>query len=275
MPEKTDMEPLPKELAASAALTIQSRLNSVSGGKVLDVATGSGDFIEILMKTLQDYDCFVGIDISRTGLITAEKRFSDKPAKMIEMNAESLGFRNDSFDTISMAYSLHHLQRGDEVLGEMHRVLRPGGTLIITEEVCDGKQTDAQKTSIMQHAWAARIDSWLGEVHRTTLAKHRIEEMISRLRLESIELFESTHPVECLFCERRFRCDDPKSAENVRRSIKEINDGLKKLKKIPDPEARLQLKEMGEALKDRNRSVGNAHPSILLALGKKGSSNQG
>jgi uncharacterized Zn-finger protein len=127
----------------------------------------------------------------------------------------------------------------------------------------------------MQHAWAARIDSWLGEVHRTTLAKHRIEEMISRLRLESIELFESTHPVECLFCERRFRCDDPKSAENVRRSIKEINDGLKKLKKIPDPEARLQLKEMGEALKDRNRSVGNAHPSILLALGKKGSSNQG
>lgn len=269
------METLPKRLAVSKAVTMRSRLSSISGGKVLDVATGSGDFIDTLMKTLRDYDCFVGIDISKEDLEAAEKRFRERQVTVIEMSAESLGFDDSSFDTVAMAYSLHHLRRGDEVLGEMRRVLKPGGTLIITEEFCDGRQTDAQRTNILQHAWEARIDSLLGETHKTTLAKHSIEEMISRLRLESIELFESTHPVECLFCERKFQCDDPKSAENVSRSFKEIADGLKKLEGITDLETRLQLQEVGAELRTRTEKYGNAHPSVLLAIGSKAGGSRG
>jgi methylase of polypeptide subunit release factors len=55
-------------LAASGAVKILSKLGSISGGKVLDVATGSGDFVDTLMKALKDYDCFVGIDISAKDL---------------------------------------------------------------------------------------------------------------------------------------------------------------------------------------------------------------
>lgn len=263
------MENLPKRLATSGALKIRSKLSLISGGKVLDVATGSGDFVDTLMKTLKDYDCFVGIDISRKSLESAKKRFVDKPVKLIEMNAKSLKFDDNSFDTVCMAYSLHHLERTDKVLAEMYRVLKPSGNLIIQEEYFDGNQTLAQKTNLLQHAWEAQIDSLLGEFHKTTLTKHKIKEIISNLQLETVEIIESTHSVECLFCERRFRCDDPKSEEQIYRSLKEIDDNLKRLKQIKDPEARVRLRKMGEELKERNREFGNAHPSVLFVIGRK------
>jgi hypothetical protein len=41
-------------LECSGASVIASRLRSLSGGRVLDVATGSGGFIRVLLKTLKD-----------------------------------------------------------------------------------------------------------------------------------------------------------------------------------------------------------------------------
>ena len=264
-----DLEDLPKGLAVSGAVEIRVRLGLISGGKVLDVATGSGDFIDILMKALKDYDGFVGVDISRKDLESAKKRFGDRPVKLVEMNAELLEFEDDSFDMVCMAYSLHHLDRVSRVLAEMRRVLKPGGIFIIQEEFCDGKQTEAQKTDILQHAWEAQIDSLLGKTHKTTFTKHRIEEAIGDLQLEQVEVFESTHPVECLFCKSKFKCEDPKSIEGIDRSIREIDGNLKRLKEVADLKARLKLQKIGEELKERNRKFGHAHPSVLLVIGRK------
>jgi SAM-dependent methyltransferase len=266
---KTDLENLPRRLAASGAVEIRAKLGSISGGKVLDVATGSGDFIDTLMKALKNYDCFVGIDISRKDLESAEKRFRERSVKLVEMNAESLEFDDNSFDTVSMAYSLHHLVRIDKVLAEMRSVLKPGGHLIIQEEFCDGKQTEAQKTHILQHAWDAQIDSLMGKTHKATFTKHRIKKAIGCLMLEPVEIFESTHPVKCLFCEKKFRCDDPKSEKEIDSSIKEIEDNLKRLKEVADPKDRIRLGRLGEELKERNREFGNAHPPVLFAIGRK------
>jgi SAM-dependent methyltransferase len=266
---KTDLENLPRRLSASGAVEIRAKLGSISGGKVLDVATGSGDFIDTLMKALKNYDCFVGIDISRKDLESAEKRFRERSVKLVEMNAESLEFRDNSFDTVSMAYSLHHLVRIDKVLAEMRSVLKPGGHLIIQEDFCDGNQTEAQKTHVLQHAWDAQIDSLMGKTHKATFTKHRIKEAIGCLMLEPVEIFESTHPVKCLFCEKKFRCDDPKSEKEIDSSIKEIEDNLKRLKEVADPKDRIRLGRLGEELKERNREFGNAHPPVLFAIGRK------
>jgi len=264
-----DLENLPKRLAASGAVEIAVKLGSISGGKVLDVATGSGDFIDSLMKALKDYDCFVGIDISKKDLESAKKRFTDQPVKLMEMNAESLEFDDNSFDMVCMAYSLHHLDRIDKVLAEMRRVLKPGGNLIIQEEFCDGTQTEAQKTNILQHAWGAQIDSLLGETHKATFTKRRIKEVIGSLQLERVEIFESTHPLVCLFCEKKFGCEDPKREERLHGSLKEIDGSLERLKEVTDPKARVRLQKIGEELKERNRKFGNENPSNLFAIGRK------
>ena len=265
----TDLENLPVALAKSGAVKMRLKLDVISGGRVLDVATGSGDFIDLMMKTLKDYDCFVGIDLSRKDLATAKTRFQGKPVRLKEMNAETLDFDDCSFDTVCMAYSLHHLKNIDKVLSEMRRVLKPGGTFIIQEEFRDGNQTEAQQTNLLQHAWEAEIDSLLGETHKTTFTKHEIKNYIQKLQLETVELLESTHPVECLLCERKLRCDDPKSEGQVSRSLKEINDNLERLKEIADPDAVVRLRKAGKELRTRNRQLGNAHPSVVLVIGRK------
>ena len=263
------MKNLPERLAASGAVEMRAKLGSISGGNVLDVATGDGDFINVLRKTLKDYGSFAGIDISKKDLESAKNRFKDQPVELLEMNAESLDFDDNSFDTVSMAYSLHHLNRTDKVLTEMQRVLKPGGNLIIQEEFRDGNQIEAQKTNILQHAWEAEIDTLLGKTHRETFTKHEIEEIVSHMQLEQAEIFESTRPVKCLSCERRYKCEDPKDEGNIQGQIKEIDDNLKRLQDIADPKTRKNLQKKGEELKERNREFGNATPSTLLAVGKK------
>jgi len=223
------------------------------------------------MKALKDYDCIVGVDISKDDLESARKRFTNQSVEVFEMNVESLEFDDDSFDTMSMAYSLHHLDGMNKAMAEMLRVLKPGGNLIIQEEFCDGEQSEAQRTNLLQHVWDAQIDSLLGQTHKATFTRQMIQEAVGNLQLEAVEIFESTHPVECLFCERSFKCDDPKSEEEIQRSIKEIDNNLRRLEEITDPEARLTLQKAGNELKERIREFGNEHPSVLLAIGRKAS----
>ena len=264
-----ELEALPRGLATSGAVEARNRLGSISGGKILDVATGPGDYIQTLMKALKNYDTFVGIDILKEDLESAKKRFINQPVKLLEMNAESMEFNDYSFDTACMAYSLHHLDRIDKVLTEMLRVLKPGGTILIQEEFRDGKQTDAQKTNILQHAWDAQIDSLLGKTHKMIFTKQEIQGILEGLQLEEVEVFESTRPIECLFCEDKFKCEDPFWEDRISISTKEIDDNIKRLAEVADLKTRKKLLEKGEKLKERNRKFGTTPPSTLLIVAKK------
>ena len=266
---RAGLKALPKGLATSGAVKARNRLGSISGGKILDVATGSGDYIRTMMKALKNYEDIVGIDILKEDLESAKKRFRGQSVELLEMNAESMEFNDDSFDTVCMAYSLHHLDRIEKVLAEMLRVLRPGGNIIIQEEFRDGKQTEAQKTNILQGAWNAEIDSLLGITHKTIFTKQEVQGILDGLQLEEVEILESTHPVECLFCEDKFKCEDPKNEDIINSSIKQIDDDIKRLMKISDLKTRKKLLKRGERLKARNRKFGNAHPSVLLVVAKK------
>ncbi len=183
------MEDLPKGLANSGAKEIKNGLMKISGGKVLDVATESGDFINTLMKTLKEYDSFVGIDISAKELKSAIKEFKDKPVKFIEMNAENLVFEDNAFDTVSISHSLHHLADIDKVLSEMKRVLRPDGYFILQEMYSDGEQTEAQITDTLQHYWGSKIDSLMGITHNKALTKQKIIEHVDNIGLKGIKTF--------------------------------------------------------------------------------------
>jgi len=263
------MEDLPGRLAMSGAIRIAERLRSISGGKVLDVATGNGGFIDTLMKALKDYNCFVGIDSSKKEVESARKRFERQPVEIMEMNAEAMEFENGSFDTVCISFSLHHLGEIDKVLTEMKRVLKSGGYFIVKEPFCDGEQTEAQKTDTLQHHWDAEIDSLLGVTHNKTLTKQKIKNLVGRLKLKKVEVFESTHYVKCLFCEDKFECEDPKNEKIIKQSIKEIDDNLRRLTEYPDLKTRNRLKEEGEKLKERINKFGSAEASHLFFIGKK------
>jgi len=267
------MEDLPKGLASSSASKIAKRLGSVSGHRVLDVGTGGGDFIDILMKTLKDYDSFVGIDYclsarSRKEFESAKKRFEGKPVWLLEMNAENLKFEDGSFDTVCISYSLHHLANIDKVLAEMKRVLKKGGNFILQEPYCDGDQTEEQKADEREHEWEAQIDSLFGITHNKTLTRQRIINIASNRKLNELEVFDSTHLVSCLFCERKYECEDPRNQATFHRLAKDINDAIKRIEDYPDPETRNRLREEGFRIKETIAKHGSSHASHLFIIGK-------
>ena len=263
------MKPIPKRLANSGALAIAEKLETISGGKVLDVATESGDFINVLMSALKGYNSFIGIDVASEDLESAKQKITDEKVEFIEINGENLEFENESFDTVSMAHSFHHLENVEKVLNEIKRVLKPSGYLIIQEPYCDGEQTEAQKADMLQHHWGAFIDNMQGIPHNKTFTKQEINEILNNIGFREEEVFESTHFVKCLFCDDKFECEDPKNEDIIKYSIKGVKSDLKRLETIKNhPDVRKMRKE-GERIIELIREFGVSSASHLFYIGKK------
>jgi len=268
------MEDLPKGLASSNAPKIAQRLAEICAGKVLDVGTGRGGFIDTLIKTLKSYGSFVGIDYcpsdeSKKDLESAAKRFEGKATQFLQMNADNLQFEDGSFDTVCISHSLHHLANIDRVMAEMKRVLKKGGNFILQEAYCDGEQTEAQKADELEHEWEARIDSLFGITHSKTLTRQQIRDIARGLRLSKIEIFDCTHPIDCLFCERKHECEDPKNQATLHESVKDVDEAIKRIEDHPDAQARVRLTEEGQKIKEVMAEFGASPASYLFVVGKK------
>lgn len=263
------MKSPPKDLTDPEAERAAKSLGLISGGRVLDVATGDGTFIQTLMKNLRDYESFVGIDISAEEVEPAREKLKEEPVEILEMNAESLEFENEHFDSVCISYSLHHMVRLNEVLAEMNRVLKPDGHFIVTESYCDGDQTEAQRTGILSHHWDAEIDSLRGVPHGKTLKRDEIKDALGNLGLADIEIFDSTQSINCLLCDRWSECSDPMNEEGIEKAIKEIERNLGHLEGLEESEMQSRLMKEGEELKARIRRTGTSPACSLFLIGMK------
>jgi len=202
---------------------LEIRLKEISGGKVLDVVTGSGQFIQFLMEALKGYHDFVGIDVHEKALEYAQKQFEGKPFHFVKMDAENLTFENNTFDTIGIQYSLHHMKELDKVLSEMFRVLKPGGHFLIAEMYADSEQTKVQHSHIKVHHLAAELDIAKGDFHDHTYERDTIRKIVNELPFSSLEEFDITFPVR-----------DSKDQEFIQKMKESIGKALGRYKDIPD-----------------------------------------
>ncbi|MCE7747022.1 MAG: class I SAM-dependent methyltransferase [Candidatus Heimdallarchaeota archaeon] len=259
------MEVRSTTLAYSGADKIVKKLKEISGGKILDIGTGGGGFVGFLKQALKSFDSFIGIDLNEEKLKKAEKRFGTI-AQFKKMNAEKLDFQDETFDVVSMASSLHHLERPEEVLKEMFRVVKPQGYLIIQEMYSNLTQTEAQLTTLQDHHFGAKIDTLLGEYHRETYTKEEIKGIVSILNAEELEIFDSTRYPKCLFCEEKEQCDNPMDKELIQSQIKYLKSSLEKISDYPEYE---QLEKEAKKIEQDLRKNGITDASILFILAKK------
>ena len=77
----------------------------------------------------------IGIDTNQNALDIANKNLSEKSYEFFCMNGTQLDFNAESFDVVTMSNSVHHFSNPEEILGEMIRVLKPDGLLLIYEMV--------------------------------------------------------------------------------------------------------------------------------------------
>lgn len=107
--------------------------------RVLDVATGTGDFA-LLTACLLHPGEIVGVDISE-GMMDVARRKVEESADVLgdtrivfrKDDCLHLNFPDASFDAVTVAYGVRNFQDLDAGLAEMYRVLRPDGHLLIVE----------------------------------------------------------------------------------------------------------------------------------------------
>lgn len=104
--------------------------------KMLDIATGTGDFAILSAKMLKP-EKLVGIDISeemmKIGKQKVEREGLHDIISFAKDDCLSLSFEDDVFDAVTAAFGIRNFQSLDKGLREMCRVLRPGGHLSIVE----------------------------------------------------------------------------------------------------------------------------------------------
>jgi demethylmenaquinone methyltransferase/2-methoxy-6-polyprenyl-1,4-benzoquinol methylase len=93
------------------------------GGRVLDVATGTGLVAAELLR--RGYRV-TGVDQSEEMLAVARRRFGDR-VELIHASAEALPLESGSFDHLTFTYLLRYVADPAATLAELTRVVRPGG----------------------------------------------------------------------------------------------------------------------------------------------------
>jgi hypothetical protein len=89
------------------------------------------------------------------------------------------------------------------------------------------------------------------------------------LKLNELEIFDSTHPIDCLFCKRKHECEDPKNQATLHESIKDIDNAIKRIENYPDLQTRKRLREEGEKIKEAIVKYGSSPASYFFVIGKK------
>jgi demethylmenaquinone methyltransferase / 2-methoxy-6-polyprenyl-1,4-benzoquinol methylase len=106
-----------------------------AGERVLDVAGGTGDLARHFAKRVGPGGMVVLSDINRSMLSIGRDRLLDEGRVLpaAQCDAERLPFGSHSFDCVSVAFGLRNMTHKDAALTEMHRVLKPGGRLLVLE----------------------------------------------------------------------------------------------------------------------------------------------
>jgi SAM-dependent methyltransferase len=123
-PWVTDEERI-RRLVAAARL--------VGTERVLDIATGPGYIAEAFAGSAREV---VGVDLTDAMLAIAKERTRERGVSNVSFraaDAQNLPFENGAFDVVVCRLALHHLLRPLEVLREMARVCRVGGTVLIED----------------------------------------------------------------------------------------------------------------------------------------------
>lgn len=97
-------------------------------GKILEVGCGIGNFTKFLIQ----YGQVTAIDINKDYLREAKKKVADKDQIGFgNIEKGKYFFKTKDFDTIVCINVLEHIKDDAAALKNMHRLLKPGGTLIL------------------------------------------------------------------------------------------------------------------------------------------------
>ena len=106
---------------------LRDRLRLPTAGRMLDAGGGTGRVSSQLRHLVDEV---IISDLSASMLKQAQVKGKLQPA---QAHAERLPFPDASFDRVVVVDALHHFCHQREAIGDLLRVLKPGGRLVIEE----------------------------------------------------------------------------------------------------------------------------------------------
>ncbi len=146
----------------SNAMRMAARRLPPQGRSVLDYGCGTGRWVDFLQ---QQGFTYTGADISSEMLTIARQRYPQ--LKFAKVSPDRIPFADSQFDLIWTIAVIHHnpYPEQDVILGELARVLRPRGLLILFEAIGDKDMSDP-----VHHPRQA--SGWINALHDHGLTCH-------------------------------------------------------------------------------------------------------
>jgi SAM-dependent methyltransferase len=155
--------------------TILAEVATLDGATVVDIGCGDGDLVRWLASQGAHA---IGLEVGEEPLAAARAVPPVADERYERSGAEALPLPDASADVATFIQSLHHVpvERMDDALVEVARVLRPGGIVFVQEPLAEGDQFEVllpldDETRVRLEAQAAlgRLPAALRSEHSVTL----------------------------------------------------------------------------------------------------------
>ncbi|WP_295123239.1 class I SAM-dependent methyltransferase [uncultured Leifsonia sp.] len=162
-------------------------------GRVLEVAVGTGRNLPYYSRDVS----LVGIDLSPEMLAIARTRAAEVrvDADLRQGDAEALPFEDSSFDTVVCALALCSIPRPQVALGEMARVVVPGGSVVLVDHTRSDRAIVFAGQWLMERFTIPIEGEHLTRRHRAEVEAAGLEVVEhERLRSGAVERIRATRP---------------------------------------------------------------------------------
>jgi ubiquinone/menaquinone biosynthesis C-methylase UbiE len=153
-----------------------------NGDRVLELGCGSAYFETVLRRRFSGVEFqYVGLDMSAEALSTSAKFIDPQRSKLITGDVCHVPENDSSFDVVLYLDVIEHVADDRASLNEVRRLLKPGGTLILSTPNLSAPLTDTFFCEYMH-------DHGLMDNHRAGYSKEELSRMLSEagLQLETV-----------------------------------------------------------------------------------------
>lgn len=206
-----------------------AHLGELDGKTCLDVATGTGHTAFFLAQRLGHV---FAVDINDEMLAEAQEE-SDRrtlSVRFLKSDCADLNFDDETFEIVTCRLAAHHFPQPADFLTEASRVLKPGGRLLVVDNVVpEDEESDR---------WINQYEKERDPTHVRCLSRSEWEAALGeQFRLVSSELFPKTLDYDA-WMERMSASDEKReemwerllaSPEGARDYLNPVNDEARKL----------------------------------------------
>jgi ubiquinone/menaquinone biosynthesis C-methylase UbiE len=139
---------LQRERAAALAERLEHWLQLTGEERALDVGAGAGAFAFAIAPRVREV---VAVELDEA-LAARARADAPKNVEVVVADGEHLPFERASFDLAGTLRTLHHTPRPELLVAELARVTRPGGTILIVDQLAPADPLVGLELTRFEHA---------------------------------------------------------------------------------------------------------------------------